>query len=320
MKARATLPFAAAVLLALSAGCARQSAGVFQGYIEGEFVYPAAPVAGTLTNLAVARGTEVQARQLLFVLEAGAEAAALAEAEQRVAQAKSRLDNLRKGRRPSEIAALEAQLQRAAANLQLSEVELARLSRLRADRVVSPEELDRAKARREADQAQVASLKADLETARLGAREDEITAAAADLSALEAAVDRARWVVEQKRQTALAAGRIQDTLYRPGEFVPAGSPVVVLLPPENIKARFFVPEPELAAMKRGQSVSVSLDGVTNALRATVNYVSAQAEFTPPVIYSQQTRAKLVFLVEAAFAPDDAVKLHPGQPVEVRLNP
>lgn len=320
MNARNLLPLVSAALLALTAGCSSRPAGVCQGYIEGEFVYPAAPVAGMLTNLAVARGAEVRAGQLLFVLEAAAEAAAVREAEQRVAQARARLDNSRKGRRPSEISSLEAQLQRSVANLQLSEVELTRLTRLREANVVSPEELDRAKSRREADQAQVASMKADLETARLGAREDEITAAEADLAAVEAALARARWAVEQKTQAAPTAGRIQDTLYRAGEFVPAGSPVLVLLPPENIKARFFVPETELASVKIGQTIAVSFDGATAPVRATINYVSAQAEFTPPVIYSQQTRAKLVYLVEAAFAPADAVKLHPGQPVEVRLNP
>lgn len=320
MNARNLLPLVSAALLALTAGCSSRPAGVCQGYIEGEFVYPAAPVAGMLTNLAVARGAEVRAGQLLFVLEAAAEAAAVREAEQRVAQARARLDNSRKGRRPSEISSLEAQLQRSVANLQLSEVELTRLTRLREASVVSPEELDRAKSRREADQAQVASMKADLETARLGAREDEITAAEADLAAVEAALARARWAVEQKTQAAPTAGRIQDTLYRAGEFVPAGSPVLVLLPPENIKARFFVPETELASVKIGQTIAVSFDGATAPVRATINYVSAQAEFTPPVIYSQQTRAKLVYLVEAAFAPADAVKLHPGQPVEVRLNP
>ena len=319
MNVRNILAPATAALLALIAGCSLPPADVFQGYIEGEFVYPAAPVPGILTNLAVARGAEVMAGQLLFVLEAGAETAALAEAEQRVAQAKSRLDNLRKGRRPSAIAALEAQLQRSLASLQLSEVELTRITKLREGNVISADELDRAKSRRDSDQAQVASLKADLETARLGAREDEVTAATADLAATDAAVARARWMVEQKRQSAPATGRIHDTLYRVGEFIPAGSPVVVLLPPENIKARFFVPEPELASVKPGQSVSVSFDGATNAVRATINYISSQAEFTPPVIYSQQTRAKLVYLVEAAFAPADAAKLNPGQPVEVRLN-
>ena len=320
MNARDLLPLVPAALLALAAGCSSRPTDVFQGYIEGEFVYSAAPVPGILTNLAVARGDAARTGQLLFVLEASAESAAAREAEQRVAQAKSRLENLRKGRRPSEIASLDAQLQRAAANLHLSEVELARLTGLHEASVVSPEELDRAKSRRDADRAQVASLKADVETAGLGAREDEVAAAAADLAAMEAALARARWSVEQKRQTAPAAGRIQDTLYRPGEFVPAGSPVVVLLPPENIKARFFVPELELSAVKIGQTIAVSFDGAAVPLRGTINYVSAQAEFTPPVIYSQQTRAKLVYMVEAAFAASDAVNLHPGQPVEVRLNP
>ena len=96
--------------------------------------------------------------------------------------------------------------------------------------------------------------------------------------------------------------------------------MVSLLPPENIKARFFVPQAQLTSVRMGQVVSVNFDGAPAPLLATVNYVAMQAEFTPPVIYSQENRAKLVFMVEAAFAPADARNLRPGQPVNVRLNP
>lgn len=304
--------------LFLGGGCAPEPSGAWQGYIEGEFVYVGAPLSGTLSDLAVVRGQEVKTGQRLFDLERDAEGAVAREAEQRLAQGKARLENLTKGRRPTEIAALEAQLERARANLRLSELELERRSKLIQDKVVSPAELDLARARRDADSAQLASLTAELETARLGARADEIKAAEADVQALEAALAKARWAVAQKSQVAPTNAWVQDTLYRPGEFVAVGNPVVSLLPPENLKVRFFVPQPQLASIQPGQPVSVRIDGVGTPLRATVNYIALQAEFTPPVIYSQENRAKLVFMVEAAFAPADARRLRPGQPVDVRL--
>jgi HlyD family secretion protein len=303
--------------LLLWAGCSPGPSGTWQGYIEGEFVYVAAPLGGTLANLAVIRGHEVKSGQLLFDLEREAEGAAAREAEQRLAQAKSRLENLTKGRRPTEIAALEAQLERAKANQRLSDLELERYSKLIQDKVVSPAELDLAKARRDADRAQVTSLAAELETARLGARADEIKAAEADVQALLAALAKARWAVAQKSQLAPTNAWVHDTLYRQGEYVAAGNPVVSLLPPENIKARFFVPQAQLASIRIGQPVSVHVDGAIAPLRATVNYIATQAEFTPPVIYSKENRAKLVFMVEAAFAAADARNLRPGQPVDVR---
>lgn len=316
-RAGAALPLLAG--LALLAGCGRGPTGRFQGYVEGEFVYLGAPLAGTLTTLAVSRGAEVTAGQMLFELEHEAEAAALREAEHRVAQAQARLADLQKGRRPSELASLEAQLQRAQANLSLSTLDLRRREQLRDGNVIAPEELDAAKSRREADRAQAASLEADLATARLGARADEIAAAQADVEAAQAAQVRAQWAVTQKRQAAPTNAVVQDTLYRPGEFVPAGNPVVALLPPTNVRVRFFVPQAELVSVRPGRGVLVTLDGYTNAIPATVNYVSPQAEFTPPVIYSQENRAKFVFMVEATFRPGDAPALRPGQPADVRLN-
>jgi HlyD family secretion protein len=148
----------------LLAGCAPAPPDAFQGYIEGEYVYVAAPLGGQLTNLAVSRGVEVRAGQLLFQLEGEAEAAAVREAEQRAAQARARLENLRKGRRPSEIASLEAQLKAAEASLRLANLELERRLKLKESQVITPEELDTARSRRDADQEQAAALSADLET------------------------------------------------------------------------------------------------------------------------------------------------------------
>lgn len=305
--------------VALFAGCTKNSSGSFQGYIEGEYVYLAAPLGGALTNLAVARGDSVKTGQLMFALERQSEAAALDQAEKNLAQAKAQLDDLLKGSRPSEIASLTAQLNRAQADLKLAAVQLSRREQLGSSDIISKEELDQMRAQRDESQAQVDQLTADLETAKLGGRTDAIGAAKAAMQAQAAARDKAKWSFDQKQQFAPADAVVHDTLYRAGEWVAAGNPVVVLLPPTNLKVRFFVPQAILPQIKTDQTVSVHCDGATNDFKATVNYISTEAEYTPPVIYSRETRASLVFMIEATFAPTDAANLRPGQPVDVRLN-
>ncbi len=109
-----------------------------------------------------------------------------------------------------------------------------------------------------------------------------------------------------------------DTLYREGEWIPAGRHVVALLPPQNIKVRAFVPETRIGSIHPGDSIRVSVDGVAGPFIGTIRYISPQAEYTPPVIYSQESRSKLVFMIEAVFDPETSVNLHPGQPVDVNF--
>jgi HlyD family secretion protein len=164
----------------------------------------------------------------------------------------------------------------------------------------------------------VAELEAALKTAHLPAREDERTAARALAAAAQSGQAQTDWQLRQSAQRAPAAGLVTDVFYRPGEWVGAGQPVLSLLPPANRKARFFVPESDLAKLKMGQAVTLSCDGCGDAIAAHVSFVAPQAEYTPPVIYSNQQRSKLVFMVEARpDKPADAERLHPGQPLDVR---
>jgi HlyD family secretion protein len=203
------------------------------------------------------------------------------------------LFELERGSEAAVVQQAEKNLAQAKANLVLSEAEFARRQQLRNDQgVISAEELDQTRAQRDADLAQV-----DSQTA---------------------ALDKARWSFDQKQQFAPTNALVQDTLYRVGEWVAAGNPVVELLPPANIKVRFFVPQAVLPRIKPGQTVSVTFDGGPHAYSVTVNYISTQAEFTPPVIYSRENRSKLVFMIEAKFSPADAADLRPGQPVDVEL--
>jgi HlyD family secretion protein len=159
-----------------------------------------------------------------------------------------------------------------------------------------------------------------VDTAGLGARADLIAATEAEVAAAQATLDRAGWAVAQKSQSAPREGLVYDTLYREGEFVSAGQPVLILLPPENIKVRFFVPEPELGNIKKGGAVTIAQSGRDVPLDARISYVSPKPEYTPPVLYNRENRSKLVFMIEATFAAEVARDLHPGQPVEVSLTP
>lgn len=129
---------------------------------------------------------------------------------------------------------------------------------------------------------------------------------------------QAEWNLAQMKQDAPKAGLIFDTLFREGEWVAAGKPVVMLLPPGNIKVRAFVSETEVGRLRVGQEARVSVDGVPEPFVGKISYISTRAEFTPPVIYSRESREKLVFLVEIRFDPAIAAKLHPGQPVDVQF--
>ncbi len=311
-------------VLALSmlvlAGCTADTPTAFQGYAEGEYVHIAAAFSGTLDTLAVQRGAQVKTGELLFRLESQNESAARNEAAERLKLAAAQLENLKKGKRPSELDAIRAQQAQAQATLRLSETQLRRMERLIGSGAVTREQLDEARSGYERDRARVAELGAQALTARLGAREDEIRAAAAEVGAARAALAQAEWRLAQKSVTATEDGVIDDTLYVQGEWVPAGAPVISLLPPQNIKIRFFVPEAALGALRIGQGVTVACDGCGAAVAAQIRFIASQAEYTPPVIYSKETRSKLVFMVEAWPAPQDAIKLHPGQPVDVALKP
>jgi HlyD family secretion protein len=309
----------ALLLLALAlAGCGDKPAAGLQGYVEGEYVRVAAPFAGTLVSLDTQRGAQVQPGTALFALEAESEDVARREAQERQRKAEAMVEDLRKGKRPTEIEAVQAQLAQAEVAAAFSEKEFQRQIDLVAKGFVSQSRSDEARAARDRDRSRVRELQNDLATIKAGARSDEIRAAEAEAAAATQAVAQADWRLRQKSVASSVSGLVADTLFAKGEWVPAGTPVVSLLPPGNVKVRFFVPEPMLGGVKVGQKVTLACDGCGNAIEATVSFIAPQAEFTPPVIYSRESRAKLVFLVEAKPALADAAKLHPGQPVDVKL--
>lgn len=303
----------------LLSACETHKTVSYQGYAEGEYILVAAPYAGALERLSVARGQRIEAGVPLFVLEQGNETAARRESEQRLRSAEARVTNLGGAQRTEQVRALEAAVGKAVSALEYTKVQYARNEKLLRDGFISPAGLDTWRTAMERNESDLQEARAQLAYARQSVgRPAELASARADAGAAQAVVAQAEWKLDQKSQKAPAGGFVQETFFVAGEWVPAGKPVVSLLPPENVKLRFFVPETVVGQLKMGGTVRVHCDGCGDDIPATLSYVSSQAEYTPPVIYSRESRAKLVFMVEARPSPKDAVRLKPGQPVDVVL--
>ena len=302
------------------AACSPGKPDTLQGYAEGEFVLVAAPNSGTLRKLHVRRGQQVEPGAILFELDRISEEAGRNEAAGRLRNAEQRLANLRTGRRPAEIDTTTAQTEQARASRELSRLQLKQQEKLFDAGFISRAQLDIARANFDRDMSRVGETEAAGRVAlqSLG-REAEIRAAQAEVDAARAALAQAAWRQSQREGIAPAAAMVQDTFFVEGEWVPAGRPVANLLPPQNLKLRFFVPEAQLGSIAIGQRVSAACDGCAAPIAATISYISRQAEYTPPVLYNRDSRTKLVFMVEARPAPGDALRLRPGQPLDVSLD-
>ncbi|WP_111518280.1 HlyD family secretion protein [Cupriavidus phytorum] len=300
----------------LAAACGNDRTDSWQGYVEGEFVSVASPFAGRLDALSVQRGQQVVQGAALFALEADDERAARQQAEDQLRAAEATLQDLKTGKRPLEVEVSRAQLAQAQAQAQRSAAALRRDQRQYEIGGIAQAQLDESRAQASSDAARVRELQRDIDVARLPGREAQQAAQAAQVAAARAALAQAQWKLSRKTVAATQAGLVYDVPYRLGEWVPAGSPVVRMLPPGNVKVRFYVPETVVGALRNGQALQVRCDGCAAPVAATISYVANEAEYTPPVIYSNETRRKLVFLVEARPSAADAPRLRPGQPVEV----
>ncbi len=290
---------------------------VWLGYVEGESLYIAAPVAGTLDRRYVERGAPVRAGQALFLIDpvvTDAETARL-EAQAEAARAQ-RADLEQQRQRLPELQVSRAGQAAARAQLVKTQKDYDRFAALFARGFVSRTQLDAARAARDVAQATLAQAVAQEQSGLLtSGRVDQVRAATANIAGAEAALRGQRQRRSEIAPVAVANGMVEQTFFNPGEWVPANAPVMSILPDDKRKLRFFVPETRLASLRIGSHVSFSCDGCAGRQGATLSYIAPRAEFTPPVIYSEHAKAKLVFMVEATLAPS-AHPLPPGLPVTV----
>ena len=293
----------------------RPQIDVFQGYVEGDLVFVAAEEGGRIEQLFPTEGDGVTGGQPIAILDATLQEARRAESAAKLEQARSTLSNLRAAQqRPEQIAVLQAQEDRARASLDFSTREFERQTNLSARGFATAAALDQAKSAFERDTAALAEARRQIEAARLAARTEEIGGAEAAVEAAAASLAQAEAMIARRNLSAPAPADVQDIFFRKGEVVVAGQPILSLLPEGSLKVRFYVPEPRLSGLALGQTVDVNCDGCKSPIVASLSFISSQAEYTPPVIFSQTERAKLVFRVEARI--EVGPRLPIGLPVDV----
>jgi HlyD family secretion protein len=291
---------------------------VHNGYIEGEYVLMAPREAGRIERMAVVEGQTVKAGDLLFKIDTSEISRQVDAAKARLAQAEAQLADLETGERREELAVLEAALAAQEAALADANRVMARQKDLFERRVVSKAALDDATAKRDSAEALTQQARRRIEVAKMPARGRAIDAARQHVESARADVAQMSWRESQFEVKAPADAVVDRVFRREGEMAASDKPALQLLPPGNRKVRLFVNEQERSSFAPGTIVKVSCDGCPDTLEATVSRVASQAEFTPPVIYSVESRDKLVYAVDARPDARSGATLHPGQPVDVRL--
>jgi HlyD family secretion protein len=283
---------------------------LLSGYIEGESLFLAAPVAGTVSSITAEEGQRVAAGAQLFTIDPATLSAQGEQARAQLAEARTQIATAAANAQQA-----EAEATVAAADADKARRDLDRLLSVRRDdpAAVAGKDIDAANAAlREAN----ARLNAARQLA--GARRSQIAAARAQENQARGGEREVAIRVGQLAPPSPSPARVEEIFYRPGEWVAANQPVVSLLPDDRVKIRFFVPEQEVASYRPGRNVRFSCDGCIAGMTAKINYVSPRPEFTPPVIFSRDSRDRLVFMVEAL--PARPANLMPGLPVDVEPLP
>jgi HlyD family secretion protein len=308
-----SIPFAG-LLFSVCAG----PAPLAVGYVEGDYVLLAPIEIAQVQSISVKRGDHVEAGAAIAQMETDDARIAVAQAEAAQAQAQAQLANLLEGKRPEEIAVLDAMVRSAKAESAEKQRVLIRVGDLFRRGTATQAAFDAAQTAVEVAEAEINQAEANLAVGKLPARPEEIRAAGNQVEQARTALEQARWRLTKRLLTAPAAGRVDDIIRNPGDVAGPSAPVISMLPDGAVKLSVFVPQPSFSKLEVGKILKVRCDGCPDGLEARISYVSPDPEFTPPVIYSLETRQKLVFLVEAK--PVDATSmLQPGQIVDVMLD-
>jgi HlyD family secretion protein len=287
------------------------------GYVEGEALYIAAPISGTLVERPNERGMSVQKNAPLFTLNPVTSDADTLRLRANLDRAQAQLQSLMQQRqRQPELAVARARQQSARAEINRAQKDFNRIAALAKQGYVTKARLEATEAALLSAKALLVQTRAEEEAGRLSTgREDDQRSAKAAVAAAEAELKAQVQRRSDIAPVAPAAGLIEQTFYNVGEWVPANAPVLALLPADKRKLRFFVPETRIATLRPGTVVKFRCDGCGEGGDAVVSYIAPRAEFTPPIIYSERARAKFVFMVEARL-PENLRTLPVGLPVEL----
>jgi HlyD family secretion protein len=306
-------------LLILLIGCSKDQPTSYQGYVEGEYVNIASSQSGRLDKLFVTRGEEVNISTPLFALDSENESSQLHQNESELASAQAVLTDMEKGSRNEELNVIKAQLTQAIANAKNAHAQFLRTQELYNANASSKEILDNATASEQQSSAAVVELQERFKVAQLGDRKDRLQAQKGKIAQIQSQIAQASWRLREKALKSPSQALVFDTLYCVGEFVPVGGIVVRLLPPQNRKIRFFIPQNVAEKLSIRQAIYFQPMNTTKTTEGHITYISPEAEYTPPLIYSNESKERLLFMVEAYPLLQDAPHLHPGQPIRVILH-
>lgn len=285
-----------------------------QGYIEAENLYLASPFSGTLKERPVSRGTVVQKGDLVFMLSPNPEAIRVKEIESLIDQEYSILEDLKKPKRVEEQEIHLAKYDQVKARLILAKLRMKRFKELYLKKAGTLDQADSAVQHFNEMKALFREQAEQVKLSKMGARKDIIVSQQNRMSATKAKLALLKWQLQKKTLHAPDSGVIYDTYYSVGEWVPAGKPVASLLSPKNVLVEFFVSLELLAKLKVGQVIEVTSPGQEGVQKATIQYISPEAEYVPPLVYSRDNYDKIVYRVKAK--PKKPGLFKPGQPVTV----
>lgn len=253
---------------------------LYSGYIDADLTYLSGDFSGQLLELFVARGESVTKQKLLFKLEQ------INETRNVYSGWQNQID-------------LIAERDQILSKLNYAKINYNRQKQLNAEGAGSRDAFDQAIQNLDVLKYQLNSINAQI-------KNNEITTA------------QKVWQKDRKQNVAPESGIIYDTYFTVGEYVQSGQPVLSLITKKNIKALFFIPEADLGKIKLNQPIIISTDGNNTHYQGLISYISNQAEYTPPIIYSKEERQKLVFKIEMHIINADLNQIHLGQPVTVEL--
>jgi len=288
----------------------------YLGYVEGETILIASPVAGRVIERKAEKGSTIAAGDVVFRIDPAAQQAEIKRLDAAIVTAEAQLANLMTGKRQAEQDVVRAQRQEAEAALDLAKRELDRSTELTSTGAAATSRWDTAKSQVAQLEARLRQIDATLAVGDLGGRQQDMAAARSRIDEAKAARAAAQVKLADLSPVAPVSALVENVFYDAGEWVAAGQPVVALLPPDNMKLRFYVPQDIVAKVAAGTVVRFACDGCGDEQAAKVTAIASTPEYTPPVIYSQGARAKLVFLVEAKPLTQSPL-LRPGLPIEVK---
>lgn len=312
------ITFASLVLSALTACNYETKQSTFTGYVEAELVYLAAPQSGWINTMNWHAGKYINTSDLAFELDNTQQLNMINEAQAHLDQAIALELNGITGAREQEIAVLTAQYKQAQIAVDYAASEQARWNNLVKQGLAPESKSTQVNTDYQTSVAKLESIKASIDVAKLGVRAQLSNSAKASKQAAQASLEQAKWQLSQRRVVSQVSGTVEEIFYRQGEFINAGKPVMAILPDNALIIRFFVPQALLTNFTVGKSVHVHADGIADSIDAKIFNIARSAEFTPPVIYDQTSRQKLMFLVQARLPNinENNAQLRPGLPVEV----